>query len=156
MRLDGAYALVDLGSAHGTFVHRKGRSPKARPFVFYKMTKRDEVQFGASSKRFRLVADCERRRRKAERLAGRMASAPVWKSNLRCALDLHAIDATPARWRGCVGSSPLDGASTAASLVISTQVATERRARAHDPRPLAYEADEADARFRTSPTSSLP
>ena len=44
--------------------------------MFYKMTKRDEVQFGASSKRFRLVADCERRRRKAERLAGRMASAP--------------------------------------------------------------------------------
>ena len=25
---DGAYVLVDLGSAHGTFVHRKGRSPK--------------------------------------------------------------------------------------------------------------------------------
>ena len=68
------YALVDLGSAHGTFVHRKGRSPKKlEPFVFYKMTKRDEVQFGASSKRFRLVADTERRRRKAERLAGRMA-----------------------------------------------------------------------------------
>ena len=28
---------------------------------------------------------------------------------------LHAIDATPARWRGDVGSSPLDGASAAAS-----------------------------------------
>ena len=28
---------------------------------------------------------------------------------------LHAIDATPARWRGDAGSSPLDGASTAAS-----------------------------------------
>jgi hypothetical protein len=27
---------------------------------------------------------------------------------------LHAIDATPARWRGGAGSSPLDGASTAA------------------------------------------
>ena len=71
------YALVDLGSAHGTFVHRKGRSPKKlEPFVFYRLSKRDEVQFGASSKRFRLVADCERQRRKAERLAGRMASAP--------------------------------------------------------------------------------
>ena len=33
--------------------------------------------------------------------------------NLR--IDLHAIDATPARWRGDAGSSPLDGASTAAS-----------------------------------------
>ena len=31
-------------------------------------------------------------------------------------VDLHAIDASPARWRGDVGSSPLDGASTAASL----------------------------------------
>ncbi len=30
-------------------------------------------------------------------------------------VDLHAIDATPARWRGDTGSSPLDGASTAAS-----------------------------------------
>ena len=30
-------------------------------------------------------------------------------------VDLHAIDAPPARWRGDAGSSPLDGASTAAS-----------------------------------------
>ena len=30
-------------------------------------------------------------------------------------LDLHAIDATPARWRGGAGSSPLDRISTAAS-----------------------------------------
>ena len=30
-------------------------------------------------------------------------------------VDLDAIDATPARWRGDAGSSPLDGASTAAS-----------------------------------------
>ena len=45
----------------------------------------------------------------------------VWKSkfdgvfvlNHRVVLD--AIDATPARWRGDAGSSPLDGASTAAS-----------------------------------------
>ena len=28
---------------------------------------------------------------------------------------LHAIDATPARWRGDIGSSPLDGTSTAVS-----------------------------------------
>jgi len=28
-------------------------------------------------------------------------------------VDLHAIDAMPARWRGGAGSSPLDGASTA-------------------------------------------
>jgi len=46
---------------------------------------------------------------------------PVWKSkfygafvlNPRVVLD--AIDATPARWRGDAGSSPLDRASTATS-----------------------------------------
>ena len=44
----------------------------------------------------------------------------MWKSKFygaflnRCVV-LHAIDATPARWRGDAGSSPLDGASTAAS-----------------------------------------
>ena len=36
-------------------------------------------------------------------------------------VDLHAIDATPARWRGGAGSSPLDGASTAASSPRMTQ-----------------------------------
>ena len=30
-------------------------------------------------------------------------------------VDLHAIDAAPARWRGDAGSSALDGISTAAS-----------------------------------------
>ena len=45
----------------------------------------------------------------------------MWKSKfygafvLKRRADLHAIDATPARWRGGVGLSPLDGASTAAS-----------------------------------------
>ena len=45
----------------------------------------------------------------------------VWKSIVAAHLlprpnhDLHAIDATPARRRGGVDSSPLDGASTAAS-----------------------------------------
>lgn len=72
---DGAYVLVDLGSAHGTFVHRKGRSArKLEPFVFYRLSKKDEVQFGASSKRFRLICDRDRRQRKADRLAGRMAN----------------------------------------------------------------------------------
>jgi len=38
----------------------------------------------------------------------------VWKSKfygafvLNRRVDLHAIDATPARWRGDAGSSPLD------------------------------------------------
>ena len=45
----------------------------------------------------------------------------VWKSKFYGAfvlilrVNLHAIDAPPARWRGDAGSSPLDGASTAAS-----------------------------------------
>jgi hypothetical protein len=45
----------------------------------------------------------------------------VWKSKfygafvLNRRVLLHAIDATPARWRGDAGSSPLDGARTAAS-----------------------------------------
>ena len=37
-------------------------------------------------------------------------------------VDLHAIDATPARWRGGVGLSPLDGASTAASPSLSEEL----------------------------------
>jgi len=44
--------------------------------------------------------------------------------NLR--VDLHAIDATPARWRDDAGSSPLDGASTAASLPRNDLVKTHR------------------------------
>ena len=49
------------------------------------------------------------------------AREAVWKSKfygafvLNLRVDLHAIDATPARWRGDAGSSSLDGASTAAS-----------------------------------------
>ncbi len=48
-------------------------------------------------------------------------SIPVWKSKfygafvLNRRVVLHAIDATPARWRGDAGSLPLDGARTAAS-----------------------------------------
>ena len=74
----------------------------------------------------------------------------VWKSKfygsfvLNRRVVLHAIDATPARWRGGAGSSPLDGASTAASSpryglvknyrahptywLISTQTTTSARA----------------------------
>jgi hypothetical protein len=44
----------------------------------------------------------------------------VWKSKFYAAfvlnrVDLHAIDAMPARWRGDAGSSPLDRARAAAS-----------------------------------------
>ena len=49
------------------------------------------------------------------------ASVAVWKSKfygafvLNHRVVLHAIDATPARWRGDAGSSPLDRARSAAS-----------------------------------------
>ena len=43
-------------------------------------------------------------------------------------VDLHAIDAARARWRGDAGSSPLDGASTADdSLVDYTGVILEEK-----------------------------
>ena len=61
---------------------------------------------------------------------------PVWKSKF---YDTYAIDATPARWRGDAGSSPLDGASTAAHPIhwlISTQGLAEAARRAgHERRP---------------------
>ena len=57
----------------------------------------------------------------------------MWKSYfygafvLNCRVDLHAIDATPARWRGDAGSSPLDGASEHPThWLISTQAGTCR------------------------------
>ena len=75
-----------------------------------------------------------------------MSPQSVWKSRFYGAFVLHhrvvldAIDAASARWRGAAGSSPLDGARTAASSprndlvkncrvhpthwLISTQVAT--------------------------------
>ena len=54
-------------------------------------------------------------------VAGVPPLVAVWKSKfygefvLNRRVDLHAIDAALARWRGDADSSPLDGASTAAS-----------------------------------------
>ena len=51
-------------------------------------------------------------------------SAPVWKSKfygafvLNHRVVLHAIDATPARWRGDAGSSPLDRARSAPDTLV--------------------------------------
>ena len=61
------------------------------------------------------------------------ACRPVWESKFYVAfvlnrrVSLHAIDATPARWRGDAGSSPLDRARSAASsprndLVLNCRV----------------------------------
>ena len=78
--------------------------------------------------------DCANARQTARRRSPRDGTAPgapgrrrnlrrrpVWKSKfygafvLNHRVVLHAIDATPARWRGDAGSSPLDRARTAAS-----------------------------------------
>jgi hypothetical protein len=62
----------------------------------------------------------------------RVALQPVWKSKfygafvLNRRVVLHAIDATPARWRGDAGSSPLDRARTAASSPRNDLVNTRR------------------------------
>jgi hypothetical protein len=60
----------------------------------------------------------------------------VWKSKFNGAfvlnhrVDLHAIDATPARWRGDAGSSPLVHPT---HWLISTQARAEREKRAVAP-----------------------
>ena len=72
------------------------------------------------------------------------AEIKILRRVLNLRVDFHAIDASPARWRGDAGSSPLDGASTATSsprndlvknyrvhpihFFISTQVPRRRRA----------------------------
>ena len=57
-------------------------------------------------------------------------SRAVWESKfygafvLNYRVVLHAIDATPARWRGDAGSSPLDRAVHPTHWLISTQLVT--------------------------------
>ena len=74
------------------------------------------------------------------------AMTPVWKSKIYGAfvlnrrVVLHAIDATPARWRGDAGSSPLDRARTAASsprndLVKNCRVHPTHRLFPHSSQP---------------------
>ena len=59
----------------------------------------------------------------------------MWKSKfygafvLNRRVDLHAIDATPARWRGDAVPSPLDGASAATSSPRNDLVKNRRRTR---------------------------
>ena len=72
--------------------------------------------------------------------------------NLR--VDLHAIDATPARWRDDAGSSPLDGASTAASLPRNDLVKNHR---VHPTHCLIYaQATTSGNQARSTPSSSGP
>ena len=71
--------------------------------------------------------------------------------NLR--VDLHAIDATPARWRDDAGSSPFDGASTAASSPRNDLVKNHR----HPIHCLIYaQATTSGNQARSTPSSSGP
>ena len=103
-----------------------------------------------------------------------VASRAVWKSNfygafvLNHRVVLHAIDASPARWRGDACSSPLDGASTASSSprndlgtnyrghpthwLISTQVSSRGRTRPFPRRlMLSWPQSRADRRTQIYP-----
>ena len=71
-------------------------------------------------------ADARQGSHQRRRVVGPQGAAgrgPVQKSKfygafaLNLHVDLHAIDATPARWRGGVGSSPLGGTSAATSYI---------------------------------------
>ena len=75
---DDTAVVVDLGASHGTFVHRRGlREPvKLVPFVFYHLQKKDELRFGESTKRFRVICDRTLRKRKADKLLLKMTEAP--------------------------------------------------------------------------------
>ena len=72
----------------------------------------------SSSKAARCRARSAGRRRSTRRGAGQVLCGNqnfYGASVLNLRVDLHAIDATPARWRGDAESSPLDRASTATS-----------------------------------------
>jgi len=75
---------------------------------------------GVSRQRLRSWASCDLKEPAWADFAPINVGA-VWKSSfygafvLNRRVDLHAIDATPARWRDDAGSSPLDGASAATS-----------------------------------------
>ncbi len=101
----------------------------------------------AAGRRTRRTAPAPRTSARVGGRTRRGTPRPVWKSKfygafaLNRRVDLHAIDATSSRWRGDVGSSPLDGSSAATSSprndlvknyrvrptlwLISTQAATE-------------------------------
>ena len=69
-------------------------------------------------------------------------------------VDLHAIDATPARWRGDVGSSPLD-AMHPTHWLISTQARTASGGRRPQQQPgiLRFYAEETPG-LKIGPTTA--
>ena len=72
------------------------------------------AEAGAKAARYRMWKD---RRRHVAGISSSVASMVRRCVEIKFygAFDLHAIDATPARWRGDAGSSPLDGDSAATS-----------------------------------------
>ncbi len=84
-----------LGSA------RLSRSGKRTRPVFNRWKRPCSVPFVASAKK--------------ERVPFETVTSADLRENQNLRRVLHAIDATPARWRGAAGPSSLDGASAAAS-----------------------------------------
>ena len=75
---DDTCAIVCLAAQHGTWVHRRGAEPsRLKPFVFYHLLKKDEVRFGESTRRFRVIADRRLRSRKRDRLLLKMTEKPA-------------------------------------------------------------------------------
>ena len=73
----------------------------------------------------------------------------------------HAIDAMPARWRGDAGSSPLDGASTAAPSPSAPDALVDFHTAADgqgpEELPLAHAEDEGRLlEYHTSVAAALP
>ena len=92
---------------------RRGQAPPPRR-ARRRRPRRDDLVFDAAE-----VAEQRVARPELDDLV--TIAEPVWKSKfygafvLNHRVDLHAIEQASRRWRGGAGSSPLDGAGTAAS-----------------------------------------
>ena len=115
-----------------------GRPPPPRPALLPPRPRRPpppifergagrRAHYPVARRTSRWPARATRSPRRAPQLRGSFLQ-PVWKSKfygkfvLNYRVVLHAIDATPARWRGDAGSLLLDGASTAASSPRCTRL----------------------------------
>ena len=81
----------------------RGNCPNAKPRV------------NALGRRMRTLREAAEAEAVADDLVSSCVEIKILRRVLNHRVGLHAIDATPARWRGDAGSSPLDRARTAAS-----------------------------------------
>ena len=73
---------------------------------------RFRVSYEASTASQSAIFECATVSRLGLRDVAGCVEIKILRRGLHRRVDLHAIDAMPARWRGGAGSSPLDGAST--------------------------------------------